>query len=433
VDLIYGGIKSTENKSRREGMNEYDVISLGLGIQPPWKIVGQLLDTSKKPYELRIKIKADRGSKYPCPVCGKMCRAHDFQEKTWRHLNFFQHHCYITAVVPRTKCPEHGVKTVKVPWARKGSRFTLLFEQAAMVLVREMPVSAAARIMSITDKSLWRVVFHYVSKAMSGLDLSYVRGIAVDETSSGKRHQYVTVFIDLDRGKKSVIFAVPGKGKECISAFREYLKEKGGCPENIAVAVCDMSKAFMSGIETEFPNAEIVVDWFHVVKLFNSAVDEVRRKERQKGSMPSGVRWAVLKNADGELTEHQQELLKELEHFAEDTAEAWRIKEMLRWVDKAPTSQGAKWRLTNFLKYADGLIENNPALKPVKKAVDSVKRHKERIIARWGNDYSNALLEGLNGLFQAARARARGYRNVHTFITMIYLIAAPIGHIIKST
>jgi len=414
-------------------MNEYDVISLGLGIQPPWKIVGQILDTSKQPNELRIKIRADRGSRYPCPVCGKMCKAHDFQEKTWRHLNFFQHHCYITAMVPRTKCPEHGVKTVKVPWARKGSRFTLLFEQAAMVLVKEMPVRAAARIMGVTDNSLWRMVFHYVEEAMSKLDLGYVRGIAVDETSYGKRHQYVTVFIDLDRGKRSVIFAVPGKGKDCIEAFGSYLKEKGGCPDNIAVAVCDMSKAFISGIKSEFPSAEIVVDWFHVVKLFNRAVDEVRRRESKKRSMPSGLRWAVLKNADGPLTERQQELLHELESYAEDTSKAWRIKEMLRWINEAQTSQGAKWRLTSFLKYAEDLILDNPALKPVKKALNSVKRHKKRILARWGNDYTNALLEGMNGLFQAARARARGYRNVHTFITMIYLIAAPIGHLIKST
>ena len=414
-------------------MNEYDIMALGLGIQPPWRIVGQILDTQKTPNELRIKIKADRGAEYPCPVCGRMCNAHDFQEKTWRHLNFFQHHCYITAKLPRTNCPEHGVKVVKAPWARKGSRFTLLFEQAAMVFVREMPVMAAARIMDITDKSLWRIVFHYVEKAIDGMDLSYVQGIGADETSSGKRHQYVTVFIDLDRGRKSVIFAVPGKDKGTITAFRSFLKQKGGCPGNIAVAVCDMSKAFISGIEEQFPNAEIVVDWFHVVKLFNSAVDEVRRKEGRKSSMPRGTRWAVLKGADGALTEHQQELLAQLEEYAQDTARAWRIKEMLRWINEASTSQGAKWRLTNFLNFASELVNGNPNLKPVKKALETVKRHKDRIIARWGNDYTNALLEGLNGLFQAARARARGYRNVQTFITMIYLIAAPIDHLLKST
>ncbi len=414
-------------------MNEHDIISLGLGIRSPWRIVGQILDTSKIPHELRIKVKADRGSRFPCPACGKMCKAHDFQEKTWRHLNFFQHHCYITAKVPRVKCPEHGVRMVKVPWARKGSRFTLLFEQAALVLVREMPVMSAARIMGVTDKSLWRIVFHYVEKAVSGLDLSYVQGIGVDETSSGKRHQYVTVFIDLDRGKRSVIYAVPGKGKETVMAFSKFLQERGGCPDSIAVAVCDMSRAFISGIEEQFSKAEVVVDWFHVVKLFNSAVDEVRRKESRKNSMPQGTRWAVLKASDGALTERQRELLSQLEEYAIETSRAWRIKEMLRWINEAETSQGASWRISHFLNYARRLIEDSSFLQPVKKALKSVERHKKRILARWGNDYTNARLEGLNGLFQAARARARGYRNIQTFITMIYLIAAPIDHILKST
>ena len=73
---------------------------------------------------------------------------------TWRHLNFFQHHCMITAKIPRTVCPEHGVKRMTVPWAREASGFTLLLEQAALMLVREMPVLSAARIMEVTDKRL---------------------------------------------------------------------------------------------------------------------------------------------------------------------------------------------------------------------------------------------------------------------------------------
>ena len=152
-------------------MDGNQILLLGLGIEAPWKLVDQRLDTDKQPHELHLTIKAERGSKYACPVCGEACAAHDFQEKTWRHLNFFQHHCYVHASVPRVKCPDHGVKLVDVPWARKGSAFTLLFEQAALTLVREMPVNAAARIMEITDKRLWRVVQHYVAKAVASFDL----------------------------------------------------------------------------------------------------------------------------------------------------------------------------------------------------------------------------------------------------------------------
>ena len=89
-----------------------------------------------------------------------------FKEMTWRHLNFFQHHCYITASVPRVRCPEHKVKQVDVPWARKGSSFTLLVEQAAMLLVREMPVMTTANLLEMNDKRLWRIVLHYVKTAM---------------------------------------------------------------------------------------------------------------------------------------------------------------------------------------------------------------------------------------------------------------------------
>src|SRR3954469_9586528 len=128
-------------------------------------------------HELHLEVAADRGSLFPCPVCGKPCKAHDFAEFTWRHLNFFQHHCYITAKVPRTDCAEHGVLRITVPWAREGSRFTLLFEQAALMLVREMPVLAAARIIEITDQRLWRIVTHYVGKAVERLDLSKLAAV----------------------------------------------------------------------------------------------------------------------------------------------------------------------------------------------------------------------------------------------------------------
>jgi predicted RNA-binding Zn-ribbon protein involved in translation (DUF1610 family) len=100
----------------------------------------------KRPHILEIRLEAERGASFPCPNCGKAF--------TWRQLNFFQHHCMITAKIPRTLCPEHGVKRMIVPWARESSGFTLLFEQAALMLVREMPVLSAARIMEVTDKRL---------------------------------------------------------------------------------------------------------------------------------------------------------------------------------------------------------------------------------------------------------------------------------------
>ena len=244
-------------------MNGNDIIALGLGLQSPWEIVGQTLNMDTTPYELRLTIRAERGTVYPCPVCGTLCSAHDFKEMTWRHLNFFQHHCYVSAPVPRVRCQEHGVRQIEVPWARKGSKFTLLFEQTAMLLVREMPVATTARILEMTDKKLWRIVLHYVSTAMANLDLSALKAFALDETKSRKGHRYVTVFIDLDRKDKPVVFAVPGKGKDTLKAFKQHLLAHGGTAENVVEVVSDMSGAFIAGVKAQFPDSSHTVDWFH--------------------------------------------------------------------------------------------------------------------------------------------------------------------------
>ena len=415
-------------------MDSSQIFTLGLGLTPPWKLIDQRLDLKKNPHELHLRLQADRGSLFPCPDCGKMCKAHDYKDFTWRHLNFFQHHCYLTAPVPRTNCQEHGVKRIIVPWAREGSQFTLLFEQVAMTLVREMPVLAAARIIEITDQRLWRIIAFYVQRSLNALDLSALEAFALDETASKRGHNYVTIFLDLERTSKPVIFATPGKGKETVALFKEFLEKHGGAPENIVEVVCDMSRAFLSATEETFPNSHVTVDWFHVVQLFTKATDEVRRAEAKDHKLPDGSRWAILKAADGKkLTDEQIDAIAELEVAGLHTAKAWRVKEMLRWINKAPTLRGAKWRMTFFINYAREFIKDIPVLAPVSKALDTVERHKHRILRRWRSTYTNARLEGLNSLFQAARSRARGYRNTSSFITMIYLIATPLANIVKST
>jgi transposase len=408
-----------------------DVFALGLGLTPPWGLLSQRLDMATNPFELHLEVGAERGAKYPCPTCGAMCSAHDFEEMTWRHLNFFQHYCYIKSRVPRVKCNEHGIHRTIVPWSRPGSGFTQLFEQVVMSLAREMPVKAVARFVGVTDKRIWRIIRHYVFKAMTGLDLSDVHGIALDETACKRGHNYVTVFLDMDRDTRPVIFAVPGKGKECLKAFATFLKSHNGKVDNIIEVVCDMSPAFIAAVCDEFPAASLTVDWFHVVQLFTKGMDDVRKMEARKVALPDGTRWATLKGLATRRTDAQEAALQELFDRGLATATAFRVKEMLRWVREADTKQGARWRATNFLQKARELVAQGSLLAPMRKALNTFEEHLPRILRRWESLLSNARLESLNGLFQAARARARGYRNVGYFITMIYLIGAPITALLE--
>jgi len=414
-------------------MQSKDVLALGLGLESPWELVDQELNTEVEPHELHLRVSAPRGSRFPCPVCGQWCKARDFKEMTWRHLNFFQHHAYITADVPRTDCPDCGVKRITVPWAREGSHFTLLFEQVALSLVREMPVNAAARHMGINDKRLWRIAEHYVNQGLADLDLSDVTAIALDETGAKRGQDYVTVFIDLQRAANPVIFATPGRDKECLGQFRDFFTDHGGDRNAIWEAVSDMSETFQAGVTETFPNASLTTDWFHVVQRITDAMSEVRKAEAKAVKLPKGSRWATLKARERSHTANQAQALAELEAMGAATSRAYAVKEKTRWVRQAPTPQAARWRLTRFLNLAQEIVGEEALLAPMRTALATIRRQFEAIIRRWRSTYSNARLEGLNSIFQAAKARARGYRNAGTFITMIYLLAAPIGTVENST
>lgn len=412
-------------------MQSNELLTLGLGLSTPWKVISSRLDTDSEPGILRIEIAADRGSLYPCPVCGNLCKAHDYKEHTWQHLNFFQHRCFISAQVPRVHCKEHGVHQAEVPWARPGSGFTLLFEQALLVLCREMPVIRVAEMTGVVDHRIWRVLQAYVEEALGDLDLSNVFGVGVDETASKRRHKYVTIFVDMDREKRPVIFATQGKGRETFARFKEFLLAHDGSHENIIEVVCDMSPAFLSAAEAEFPYAAITVDWFHVVQLFTRAVDEVRKIESRHVRLPDGARWAVLKGKETMKNDEQKTALKELAKAGLETSTAFLIKEKLRWLKGADTKKQIRWRTKCFLRLAYQKIQGCKYMAPMKKALETFERHRDEIINRWDSMLTNARLEGLNSLFQAVRARARGYRNPATFITMIYLIGAPIQALLK--
>ena len=192
--------------------------------------------------------------------------------------------------------------------------------------------------------------------------------------------------------------------------------------------------AFLRGVEQHLPGASITGDWFHIVQLFTRSVDAVRKLEGKEKPLPNHLRWAVLKRGHVDhLTTNQLVAIAEMTKQGLDTMTAWKLKEKLPWIRKARTPRAALWRITLFLNYARALVGDTPRLEPVRKALATLKTHARRVVQRWTSTYTNARLEGFNGLFQAARARARGYRNTDTFITMIYLIGSPAGSILKPT
>ena len=394
-------------------MDANELFKTALGLQPPWEVAFLDFDLGKQRLDIRVDFQ--RGSFFPCPVCGRQSKAHDTEERTWRHMDFFQHAAYLTARVPRCNCDEHGIKTVDVPWARKGSGFTLMFEGLIMILVREMTVNAVARLVGEHDTRIWRVLNHHVEEARAKQDFSKVKTIAIDEKSYRRGHRYVTFVMDLDL--RRLLFGTVGRDGDTLAAFVEDLKLHGGEAEQIQDVCSDLSPAFIKGIRENLPKAEITFDRFHLMKLMNEALDTVRREESPSTPGLKKTRYHWLKNP-GDLTQSQKKRLQELKAMNLQTVEAYQMKLLFQDFFEQGNPRAAKLFLVDWctLAYAS-------ELKPLMKLADTLHSHSKGILNWWHSKITNGLIEGMNSLIQAAIAKARGYRNPKNLITIAYLIA----------
>jgi len=390
---------------------------VALGLAEPWVI--SKVEFSKERNQLDLWLDFPSGSKFACPQCGRSgVGAYDSIERTWRHLNFFQHKTFLHARQPRIECPDHGVRTVEVPWARPRVGFTLLMEAFILVLVQGgMTPAQAARLIDEHDTRLWRVLQHYVEKARSEADFSAVTAVGVDETSRSKGHHYITVFMDLEPDSRRVMFATEGKDAETIKRFRQDLEAHGGKAEQIEEVCLDMSAAFISGLKDQFPDAQRTFDNFHLMQLLTEAVDETRREEQRTHPELKGTRYVWLKN-EWNHTDKQSETFNRLRSSKLATVRATHIKSVFQDLFVCDSVAEAEPLLKRWYFWA-----THSRIGPIIKAARTIKEHWAGVLRWFVSRISNGVLEAINSLIQSAKAKARGFRNSRYLITMAYLIA----------
>ncbi len=303
---------------------------------------------------------------------------------------------------------------MEVPWARPESGFTRLFEVLVIVLAREMPVSAMATLLGEHDTRVWRVIHHYVEQARTQQDCSAVRQVGMDETASRRGHQYVSLFVDLERAH--VLFATEGKDAGTVEAFKTDLEAHRGQSAQVTEVACDMSPAFIAGVRAQFPTAQITFDKFHIMTGINEAVDQVRREEQKSEPELKGSRYAWLKNPPN-LTTKQHATLSRLTHRTLKTVRAYHIRLTFQEFWTQPAEEADTF-LRQWFFWA-----THSRLLPMREATYTIKRHWAGVL-RWCTSHiTTGVLEGINSVVQAAKARARGYRTTRNLITMVYLIA----------
>lgn len=400
-----------------------------LGLAPPWTVDRVTFDPKggEGRGQLDIHLDFPAGSRFPCPKCGSACAAHDTAERTWRHLDFFQHMAYLHARVPRTDCKDHGVLTVAVPWAREGSGFTMLFEAYVMLMGAEMPVAALSRIVGEHDTRLWRILEWHVEDARKRVKVEEVDALVVDETSRAKGHEYVTLFAEPGKTKGRVLFVADGRDHFTFKAFLKDFAAHGGVAAQVRDIAMDMSGAFLRGAAETLPFAAITFDRFHVMKLVSDAIDEVRRAESRERPELKGTRYDWLRNPDS-LSAEGCERVTSLAAQNVRTAKAYQLRLNLQPLWEQQDADAAKTYLSKWCRWALRVTrprkDGKPTgYEPMRRAATTIRDHAQGILHYFRRRMTTAVLEGINSIAQAARSRARGYRNPSTFKTMIYLLA----------
>jgi transposase len=395
---------------------EKELFATGLGIEEPMYIDEITFDATEG--ELHIHVNFRRGGKFACPECGESgLSVHDTVEKTWRHLNFWQYKTYIHMRTPRTVCPKCGERLWIPPWGRKQSGFTMLFEAFVLRLAKEMPICRIAALVDETDTRIWRIVRGHVNRAYEKKTFEYTAKIGVDETSSRKGHNYVTVFADMDSG--DVLFATEGKDSGTLKTFAEEMPKHVADAKQIKEITMDMSVSFISGAASYFPNAGVTFDKFHVIQALNKAQDEVRRSEQKKNPLLNRSRYIWLKNPEN-LTAEQKKKLETLRFENLKTAKVYQMKltfqDIYRCVREPEAAEAA---IKKWLSWAV-----RSRLEPIKRFAKTVKNHLAGILRYFESRLTSGAMEGINSRIQEIKRRARGFRNINNFIAMIYLEAA---------
>jgi transposase len=385
-----------------------------LGITAPWYVQGVDFDAAQR--QLNITVSFVAGSRFGYAGMSGEHPVHDTQIKRLRHLNFFQHECFLEVRVPRVRLPDGSVRLVEPSWVGQLSGFTLLFEALVLMLAQQMPFAAVARAVNLSWHRVHAICSRYVELALAAADLSGVTAVAIDETSYRRGHEYLTLVADMQA--RRVAFVTTGKDASTIERFATYLSEHGGSPEQVSSVSIDMSPAFIKGVNEHLPEARVTFDKFHVVAHASKALDAVRRQQQKLDPQLKGMRWTLLKDADklnlAQLTDLEALLSQ---YTTNRTARAWLYREQLRDILERKqinvVSEMLQQWCTNVMR---------SKVEPMKDVVRLIRRHFDGIIAWTQTRQTNGFIEAINGLFQAAKRKARGYARFETMRTVLFLI-----------
>ncbi|MBX3435827.1 MAG: ISL3 family transposase, partial [Pirellulales bacterium] len=370
---------------------------------------------SLRQVEGEVLLKAEHdGQPCACPDCGgSNVRRRGTAPRSWRLPPIGQRPVTLFAAVPRVECRDcQATRVVPAPFADPQRSYSRSFERMVLDLRRSMTLRDVARHLGISDWMVRDIETRWLGKKFAKPKLRRLRTLAIDEISVKKGRKFLTIVMDLQSG--AVVFVGDGKGAEALKPFWKRLKSSGAKVEAVAM---DMSAAYDQAVTEHLPQAAVVFDWFHIVKLLNDKLSELRRQLHREATdtlhkdVLKGTRWLLLKrpeNLDDERNEFAR--LQEALHLNQSLATAYYLKEELPLVFQQATKGAASRFLDDWIAraFASGV-------QVLRTFARTLAAYRSGVLAWYDHPISTGPLEGTNNKIKTLKRQAYGYRDQEYF------------------
>jgi transposase len=356
-----------------------------------------------------------------CSACGSpRLNFRGRVERRFRTVPIGRRATFVVLPIPRVECQACGVvRQVKIPFADPRRSSTNSFERYALELGRRMTIRDVARHLGVSWDVIKDIQKRDLARRFARPKLKHLRRLAIDEIAIAKGHRYLTVVLDLDSG--AVVFVGDGKGAKALTPFWKRLK---GSKAKIEAVAMDMSPAYREAVSTHLPKAKIVFDRFHVMKLFNEKLSDLRRALHREATdvmqkqVLKGTRWLLLKSAEN-LDEERDEKKKLEEALAlnRSLAVAYYLKEDLRQFWEQPGKKFATLFLDGWIKRAEA-----SGIKMLQQMGKTLAAQRSGLLAYYDVMITSGPMEGTNNKIKTMKRQAYGFRDKEFFKLKILAI-----------
>jgi transposase len=362
-------------------------------------------------------VEQERG--FRCAACKSwqvICRG--TIERRFRSVPIARKPSWIVLPVQRVECLQCAVlRQVEVDFADARRTYTKEFERYALELCRICTIKDVARYLGVSWDLIKDIDKRYYRRVFAKPPLKHLRFLAIDEICIGKGYRFLTIVMDLETG--AVVFVGQGKGADALAPFWKRLKVAGACIEAVAM---DMSRAYIDAVTTNLPEAQIVFDHFHVIKLFNEKLSELRRDmyreatEQMKKDVLKGTRWLLLRNPENlNEAKNERQRLEEALRLNQPLAAVYYLKEDLRRFWCQEDKDAARDFLQDWIKRALA-----SGIRILKQFAKTLAGKRSGLLAYYDFRISSGPLEGTNNKIKTMQRAAYGYRDQEYSVLKIY-------------